>query len=81
MTGIQALEHKYPAEPAIPGKATYMEFEYIHHGTTSLTDFFYVAIGSMEMPYLNPPHTEEDFVETMCALIETEPRGIMDICQ
>ena len=29
MTGIQALEHKYPDKPVIPGKAAHMEFEYI----------------------------------------------------
>ena len=32
MTGIQALEHKYPDKPVIPGKAARMEFEYIRHG-------------------------------------------------
>ena len=31
MTGIQALEHKYPDKPVIPGKAACMEFEYIRH--------------------------------------------------
>mgnify|MGYP006990133984 CR=1 FL=1 len=43
MTGIQALEHKYPDKPVIPGKAACMEFEYIRHGTTSLIGFFDVA--------------------------------------
>ena len=27
MTGIQALEHKYPDKPVMPGKAARMEFE------------------------------------------------------
>ena len=43
MTSIQALEHKYPDKPVIPGKAARMEFEYIRHGTTSL-------IASLTLP-------------------------------
>jgi len=75
MTGIQALEHKYPDKPVIPGKAARMEFEYIRHGTTSLIGFFDVATGRMEMPYLNPTRTEEDFVDAMRALVETDPEA------
>lgn len=73
MTGIQALEHKYPDKPVIPGKAACMEFEYIRHGTTSLTGFFDVATGRMEQPCLNPTRTENDFVEALRALVETDP--------
>lgn len=39
MTGIQALEHKYPDKLPLPGQCAKMEFEYIHHGTTSLIGF------------------------------------------
>ncbi len=70
MTGIQALEHKYPDKPVIPGKAAHMEFEYIRHGTVSLIGFFDVATGRMEKPYLNSTRTEKDFVEAIRALIE-----------
>lgn len=73
MTGIQALEHKYPDKPVIPGKAACMEFEYIRHGTTSLTGFFDVATRRMEQPCLNPTRTENDFVEALRALVETDP--------
>ena len=73
MTGIQALEHKYPDKPVIPGKVACMEFEYIRHGTTSLIGFFDVATGRMEQPYLNPTRTEDDFVEALRALVETDP--------
>ena len=52
-----------------------MEFEYIRHGTTSLIGFFDVATGRMEMPYLNPTRTEEDFVDAMRALVETDPEA------
>lgn len=75
MTGIQALEHKYPDKPVIPGKAAHKEFEYIRHGTTSLIGFFDVATGRMESPYLNPTRTEEDFVEAMRALAGTDPEA------
>ena len=32
MTGIQALEHKYPDKPVIPGKAGRMESPYTYRG-------------------------------------------------
>ena len=73
MTGIQALEHKYPDKPVLPGKPAYAEFEYIRHGTTSLTGFFDVATGRMECPYLNATRTEEDLVKAVRALVETDP--------
>lgn len=75
MTGIQALEHKYPDKPAMPGKTARMEFEYIRHGTTSLIGFFDVATGRMEAPYLNPTRTEEDFVKAVSTLVETDPEA------
>ncbi len=75
MTGIQALEHKYPDKPVIPGKAARMEFEYIRHGTTSLIGFFDIATGRMEAPYLNPTRTEEDFVEAISTLVGTDPEA------
>ena len=72
MTGIQALEHKYPDKPVMPGKTARMEFEYIRHGTASLIGFFDVATGRMEAPYLNTTRTEEDFVKAVSALVETD---------
>ncbi len=75
MTGIQALEHKYPDKPVMPGKPARMEFEYIRHGTTSLIGFLDVATGRMEKPYLNPTRTEEDFVKAVRALVETDPKA------
>lgn len=75
MTGIQALEHKYPDKPARPGQCAKREFEYIRHGTTSLIGFFAVATGRMESPYLNSTRTEEDFVKAVEALVETDPNA------
>ena len=34
MTGVQALERKYPDKRSLPGQCARMEFEYIRHGTT-----------------------------------------------
>ena len=68
MTGIQALEHKYPDKPVLPGKTARMEVEYIRHGTTSLIGFFDVATGRIEKPYLNSTRTEDDFVEAVRAI-------------
>ena len=75
MTGIQALEQKYPDKPAMPGKVARMEFESIRHGTTSLIGFFDVVTGRMEAPYLNSTRTEEDFVKAVSALVETDPEA------
>ena len=75
MTGIQALEHKYPDKLPLPGQCAKMEFEYIRHGTTSLIGFFDVATGRVEMPYLNSTRTEGDFVEAVKALAGTDPQA------
>ncbi len=73
MTGIQALEHKYPDKPPLPGQCAKMEFEYIRHGTTSLIGFFNVATGRVEAPYLNQTRTEADFVAAIRTLVNTAP--------
>ena len=75
MTGIQALEHKYPDKLPLPGQCAKMEFEYIRHGTTSLTGFFDAATGHMEAPYLNRTRTEEDLVKAVRSLAETDPEA------
>ena len=53
MTGIQALERKYPDKPVRPGSPALHEFEYIRHGTISLIAFLRVADGRIQTPYLN----------------------------
>lgn len=73
MTGVQTLEHKYPDKLPLPGLYARMEFEYIRHGTTSLIGFFDVATGRVQMPYLNPTRTEEDFVAAVKTLAGTDP--------
>lgn len=73
MTGIQALEHKYPDKPVMPGKPATIEFEYIRHGTTTLIGFFDVATGQIVSPFLNPTRTEEDFSTAVRRLVGTDP--------
>lgn len=75
MTGIQALEHKYPDKLPLPGQCAKMEFEYIRHGTTSLIGFFDIASGRMESPYLNSTRTEDDFVKAVETLVHTDPNA------
>lgn len=72
MTGIQALEHKYPDKLVIPEKTARMEFEYIRHGTTGLIGFFDVATGRMVAPYLNQTRTEADFLKAVQTVINTD---------
>lgn len=72
MTGIQALEHKYPDKLPLPGQSAKMEFEYIRHGTTSFIGFFEIATGKVFPPYLNETRTEEDFCEAVRRVIETD---------
>ncbi len=73
MTGIQALERKYPDKPPLPGQRAKVEFEYIRNGTTSLIGFLNVANGRMEAPYLNQTRTEADFVAAVRTLVDTAP--------
>ena len=73
MTGIQALERKYPDKPTAPGEIARIEFEYIRHGTTTLIAFLDVAKGQICSPYLNQTRTELDFVTAVKALIDTAP--------
>ena len=48
MTGVQALERKYPGLPMAPGKVERREFEYIRHGTQSFIVSFAVACGRVD---------------------------------
>lgn len=71
MTGLQALEHKYPDKAPLPGMCAAMEFEYIRHGTTSLIGCFDVAGGFLYAPYLNKTRTEEDFCKSIREVVST----------
>jgi transposase len=62
MTGIQALERKYPTIAMGPGRVERREFEYQRHGTLTFITNFDVAQGQVVAPSMGPTRNEEDFV-------------------
>lgn len=81
MTGIQALERKYPDKPVRAGSPALHEFEYIRHGTISLIAFLRVADGRIQSPYLNSTRNEEDFCNAVRQLIsEDADKNYIIIC-
>ena len=76
MTGIQALERKYPDKPVAPGMIAKYEFEYIRHGTITLIGFFDVVDGKMKHPYFNATRKENDFVDAISNLLRDDEDGV-----
>jgi len=76
MTGIQALERKYPTLPMGPGRVERREFEYIRHGTQTLTANWDVAQGGVVAPTISQTRTEADFVAHIQQTVETDPKTI-----
>ncbi len=75
MTGIQALERKYPTKPMRPGLVERPEFEYERHGTLTLIANFNVATGQVPVPSLGPTRTESDFAAHIAQTIATDPES------
>jgi transposase len=73
MTGIQALERKYPTIPMGPGRVERCEFEYIRRGTLTLIANFDVAQGTIVAPSLGPTRTEDDFVAHIRRTVASDP--------
>ena len=73
MTGMQALERKYPPIPMGPGRAERREFEYIRRGTLTLIANFDVAQGTIVAPSLGPTRTEEDVVAHIRRTVASDP--------
>ncbi len=73
MTGIQALERKYPTKPMRPGKTERREFEYIRHGTQCLIANLEVATGRIIAPTVGETRTEADFVDHLARTVATRP--------
>ena len=80
MTGIQALERKYPDHPMKPGQCLRREFEYIRHGTQSLIASFDVVTGKILQPMIGDTRTEADFAcpssTSRCIRAPGSPNGI-----
>ncbi len=76
MTGIQALERKFPDKPMRPGKRERQEFEYIRHGTQTLIASFDVASGQVVQASVGDTRTEVDYLNHVQHLIESDPNAI-----
>lgn len=75
LTGIQALERKYPTRPRGPGRVERREFEYIRHGTQTLIANFDVVQGKSVAPTIGPTRTEADFVDHIAHTLTTDPEA------
>jgi hypothetical protein len=73
MTGVQALERKYPGLPMAPGKVERREFEYIRHGTVSFIVNFDVCTGQVGTTSSGSTRTEDDFTRHICKTVESSP--------
>lgn len=73
MTGVQALERKYPGLPMQPGKVERREFEYIRHGTATFILSRDVATGQVIAPHTGQTRTEADFLAHLQAVVATDP--------
>jgi hypothetical protein len=73
MSGIQALERKYPDLPLRPGKVQRREFEYIRHGTQTLIINFDVVTGHIVGPTCGDTRTEADFLAHIQETIQSDP--------
>jgi DDE superfamily endonuclease len=76
MTGIQALERKYPDLPMRPGQVLRCEFEYKRHGTLSLIANFDVASGQIGQVSVGPTRNEKDFAAHIRRTVESSPTTI-----
>jgi transposase len=73
LTGVQALERKYPGLPMAPGQVERREFEYVRHGTCSFIVSRDVVSGQIVAPYAAPTRTEADFLAHVQAVVASDP--------
>ena len=73
MTGIQALERKFPDHPMKPGQILRREFEYIRHGTQSLIASLDVVTGEIIRPKIGDTRTEADYTTHIRQVVESDP--------
>jgi len=73
MPGIQAIERVSEAKPMEPGRPKRIEVEYRRHGTVCLMAAWDVVLGQVIMAMIFSTRTEEDFVEYIKKMVETDP--------
>jgi transposase len=74
MTGVQALQRKYPGLPMRSGKVACREHEYIRHGTRAFIVNFDVVTGQVQTPSCGPTRTEADFAAHIARTVDAEPQ-------
>jgi transposase len=75
LTGVQAIERKFPDLPMLPGHVLRREFEYIRHGTLTWFINFDVVTGEVIVPSWGPTRTEEDALAHLQRLIASDPEA------
>jgi transposase len=75
LTGVQALERRYPGLPLVPGKVERREFEYTRHGTRAFILSRDVVTGKLLAPHAGPTRTEDDFLAHVQAVVATDPKA------
>ena len=73
MPGIQAIERIAKTIPMQPGKPARIEFEYKRHGTLCLIGNWDVVTGQMIAPTIGVTRTEEDIVQHIRRMVQTDP--------
>ena len=74
MTGVQALERKYPDLPIAPGKVERREFEYIRHGTLAFMFNFDIVTGHLAACTASQTRNEQDFLQHIRDRVTAEPQ-------
>jgi hypothetical protein len=74
MTGMQALERRYPDLPMVPGIPVRREFEYIRHGTLTLMGAYDVRHGKL-FGFFAEEHDSVTFVQLLDLVDACYPTG------
>lgn len=72
ITGVQAIERKFPNLPMQPGHVLRREFEYIRHGTLSLFINLDVVTGKVIETSYGPTRNEADAAAHLQKLIQSD---------
>ena len=74
MSGVQALERKYPDLPLEAGRPQRREFEYIRHGTLTFSFNFDIVSGQLVACTPSQTRNEHDFLQHITNRVEAEPQ-------
>lgn len=73
LSGVQALERKYPDQQPAAGQPKRQEFEYIRHGTRTFIINRDIVTGQIIAPSCGASRTEADFVAHIARTVATDP--------